>query len=154
MARRLVDVSYPFVHGMVTYPGLPGPEIANHLTRDAAEQAYGPGVRFQMDRISMIANTGTYLDSLFHRFDGGLDLAGLPLETLAALDGVLVRLSGLRTRTIGIAELVPYDVAGRAVRLHTGWDRHRGMPRPPASRFILPRPPSSSSAPSRSAPTR
>jgi len=126
--RRLVDVSHPISHGMVTYPGLPGPEIADHLTRDAAERAYGPGVRFQIGRISMIANTGTYLDSPFHRFDGGVDLAGLPLEKLAALDGVLVRLSGSRTRAIDVAELAPYDVAGRAVLLHTGWDRHWGTP--------------------------
>jgi arylformamidase len=127
-ARRLVDVSHRIVHGMVTYPGLPGPEIADHLTRDAAEQSYGPGVRFHIGRISMIANTGTYLDSPFHRFDGGVDLAGLPLEKLAALDGVLVRLSGSRTRSIDVAELVPYEVAGRAVLLHTGWDRHWGTP--------------------------
>ncbi|MEO7734471.1 MAG: cyclase family protein [Kofleriaceae bacterium] len=128
VARRLVDVSHPIAHGMVTYPGLPGPELTDHLTRDAAEQAYGPGVRFHIGRISMIANTGTYLDSPFHRFDGGVDLAGLPLEKLAALDGVVVRLSGSRTRAIGVAELVPYDVAGRAVLLHTGWDRHWGTP--------------------------
>jgi kynurenine formamidase len=128
VARRLVDLSHPIAHGMVTYPGLPGPEIADHLTRDAAEQAYGAGVRFHIGRISMIANTGTYLDSPFHRFDDGVDLAGLPLEKLAALDGVLVRLSGSRTRAIGVAELVPYEVAGRAVLLHTGWDRHWGTP--------------------------
>jgi kynurenine formamidase len=124
--RRLVDVSHRIAHGMITYPGLPGPEIVDHLTRDAAEHAYGPGVRFHIGRISMVANTGTYLDSPFHRFDGGVDLAGLPLERLAALDGVVVRLSGSRTRAIDVAELVPYEVAGRAVLLQTGWDRHWG----------------------------
>jgi len=126
--RRLVDVSHAIAHGMVTYPGLPGPEIVDHLARDASEQAYGPGVRFQIGRISMVANTGTYLDSPFHRFDGGVDLAGLPLARLAALDGVLVRLTGSRARAIGAAELAPYEVAGRAVLLHTGWDRHWGRP--------------------------
>ncbi len=127
-ARRLVDVSHRIAHGMITYPGLPGPEIADHLTRDAAEHAYGPGVRFHIGRISMVANTGTYLDSPFHRFDGGADLADLPLERLAALDGLVVRLSGSRTRAIDVGQLVPYDVAGRAVLLHTGWDRHWGTP--------------------------
>ena len=126
--RRLIDLSHPISHGMITYPGLPGPEIADHLSRAAAEQAYGPGVRFHIGRISMVANTGTYLDSPFHRFDDGADLATLPLTRVAALDGLLIRLSGSRTRGIGPAELAPYDVAGRAVLLHTGWDRHWGTP--------------------------
>jgi kynurenine formamidase len=128
LARRVVDLSHAIRHGMITYPGLPGPEIADHLTRDAAEHAYGPGVRFQIGRISMVANTGTYLDSPFHRFDGAADLAGLSVERLAALDGVLIRLTGARTRAIDVAALVPYDVTGRAVLLHTGWDRHWGTP--------------------------
>jgi arylformamidase len=124
--RRVIDVSHAIAAGMVTYPGLPGPEIVEHLSRDAAERSYGPGVRFQIGRISMVANTGTYVDSPFHRFDGGVDLARLPLDRLAALDGVVVRLTGSQTRSIGAAELAPYDVAGRAILLHTGWDRHWG----------------------------
>ena len=124
--RRVIDVSHAIAAGMVTYPGLPGPEIVEHLSRDAAERSYGPGVRFQIGRISMVANTGTYVDSPFHRFDGGVDLARLPLDRLAALDGVVVRLTGSQARAIGAAELAPYEVAGRAVLLHTGWDRHWG----------------------------
>jgi kynurenine formamidase len=85
-------------------------------------------VRFHIGRISMVANTGTYLDSPFHRFDGGADLARLPLERLAALDGVVVRLTGSRARAIGVAELLPYHVTGRAVLLHTDWDQHWGTP--------------------------
>jgi len=126
--RRVVDVSHTIAAGMVTYPGLPGPEIADHLSRDAAEQAYGPGVRFHIGRISMVANTGTYIDSPFHRFDDGADLARLPIERFAALDGVVVRLTGSQTRAITVAQLVPYAVAGRAVLLHTGWDQHWGTP--------------------------
>jgi arylformamidase len=126
--RRVVDVSHAIAHDMVTYPGLPGPEITEHLSREAAERAYGPGVRFHIGRISMVANTGTYIDSPFHRFDGGADLARLPIERFAALDGALIRLTGSRARAIGPAELAPYDVAGRAVLLHTGWDRHWDTP--------------------------
>ncbi|WP_394827068.1 cyclase family protein [Pendulispora albinea] len=124
--RRLVELSHPIAHGMITYPGLPAPEISDHLTRDACETSYGPGVRFQIGRISMVANTGTYVDSPFHRFDDGADLARLPLERLADLEGVVVRLAGSRRRGIEASELAPYDVAGRAVLLHTGWDRHWG----------------------------
>lgn len=70
---RVVDLSHPIRHAMTTYPGLPGPEITDHLTRERAEETYGPGVPFQIGRISMIGNTGTYLDSPYHRYDGGAD---------------------------------------------------------------------------------
>jgi arylformamidase len=126
--RQVIDVSHPITHGMLTYPGMPGPEIAEPRSREAAERALGPGVRFHIGRISMVANTGTYLDSPFHRFDDGADLAQLPIERFAALDGVLVRLTGSRSRAIGAAELAPYEVTGRAVLLHTGWDRHWATP--------------------------
>ncbi|HSR99000.1 MAG TPA: cyclase family protein [Kofleriaceae bacterium] len=126
--RRVIDVSHTIAHGLVTYPGLPAPEIVEHLSRDASERSYGPGVRFHIGRISMVANTGTYIDSPFHRFDDGVDLARLPIERFAALDGVLVPLTGARGRAIGPDELAPYEVAGRAVLLCTGWDRHWDTP--------------------------
>jgi len=125
--RRLVDLSHAIHDGMITYPGLPGPEITDHLTRDAAERAYGDGVRFHIGRISMVANTGTYVDSPFHRFDGGADLAELPLDRVADREGVLVRADPAR-RAIDVADLAGHDVAGRAVLVHTGWDRHFGTP--------------------------
>jgi len=85
--RRVIDVSHTIAHGLVTYPGLPAPEIVEHLSRDASERSYGPGVRFHIGRISMVANTGTYIDSPFHRFDDGADLARLPIERFAANPG-------------------------------------------------------------------
>ena len=127
-ARRVIDVSHAIAAGMITYPGMPGPEIAEHLSRDAAERAYGPGVRFHIGRISMVANTGTYIDSPFHRFDDGADLTGLPAARFAALDGLVVRLTGSQARAITPAQLAPYDVTGKAVLLQTGWDRHWGTP--------------------------
>jgi arylformamidase len=126
--RRIVELSHPIRHGMVTYPGLPGPEITDHLTRAAAEDAYGPGVTFHIGRISLVANTGTYLDSPFHRYAGGPDLADVPLEGLVDLDGVVVRVAGASGRAVEPAQLAPFDVAGRAVLIHTGWDRHWESP--------------------------
>jgi kynurenine formamidase len=120
---RLIELSHTIEHGMTTYPGLPGPELTEHLTREAAEVVFGPGVRFQIGRISMVANTGTYLDSPFHRFDDGADLAALALERLAALDGIVVNVTGSGRRAIDVADLAPHDVAGRAVLVHTGWER-------------------------------
>jgi arylformamidase len=123
-ARRLVELSHPIEQGMLTYPGLPGPKIGEFLTREESRERYAPGTEFSIGRISMVGNTGTYLDSPFHRYTDGLDLAGLPLERLADLDGLVVRLADSRQRAIERAALVAHEVAGRAVLLHTGWARH------------------------------
>jgi kynurenine formamidase len=126
--RRVVELSHPIRDGMVTYPGLPGPEITDHLTRAAAEEAYGPGVTFHIGRISMVANTGTYLDTPFHRYAGGADLRGTALDRMVDLDGVVVRVVGSAERAVDAPQLEPYDVGGRAVLVHTGGDRHWGTP--------------------------
>ena len=111
---------------MVTYPGLPAPEIRHHLERAASRGHYAPGVEFQIDVLTVCGNTGTYVDSPFHRYDGGTDLAGLPLERLADLPAVVVDVSGSASRGVGAHELRPYELAGRAVLIRTGFDRHWG----------------------------
>ena len=121
--RRLIELSHQIHHGMVTYPGLPGPKISDYLPREASPARYGPGTQFHIGRISMVANTGTYLDSPFHRFAGATDIAGLPLQRVADLDGVVVR-TGAGRRAIDRDALAAYDVGGRAVLVHTGWDRY------------------------------
>jgi kynurenine formamidase len=126
--RRLVELSHPIHHGLVTYPGLPAPEITDHLSREASVAKYAPGVTFQIGRISLVANTGTYLDSPWHRYANGVDLAGLPLESLVDLDGVLLRVTGTGRRAIDVLELAPLEVRGKAVLLHTGWDVHFATP--------------------------
>ncbi|WP_173081390.1 cyclase family protein [Phytohabitans rumicis] len=126
--RRLVELSHVITAGMTTYPGLPGPEITPHLTFADSRARYAPGTEFTIGRISMVGNTGTYLDSPYHRYAGGTDLAGLPLDAIADLPAVVVRLAGGTERGIGPKALAPYDVAGAAVLLHTGWDRHWGTP--------------------------
>ncbi len=127
-ARRLVELSHPIEHGMVTYPGLPGPEISDHLTREASRARYDAGTEFHIGRISMVANTGTYLDTPFHRLADGSDLAGVGLHSLADLEGLLVHVGVASGRAIDRDSLLPHDVRGRAVLLHTGWDRHWGTP--------------------------
>lgn len=121
---RLVDLSHVIEEGMTTYPGLPGPEFGEHLTREASRGVYAEGTEFTIGRISMVGNTGTYVDAPFHRYEGGVDLAGLPLESLADLPVVVVRRDGASERGVTAQELAAYDVAGKAVLLHTGWDRH------------------------------
>jgi kynurenine formamidase len=123
---RLVELSHVITAGMITYPGLPGPQITPHLTREASRAHYAPGVEFAIDRISMVGNTGTYLDSPYHRYAGGADLADLPLEAVADLPAVVVRGTDSGQRGIGPRALAGLDLAGAAVLLNTGWDRHWG----------------------------
>jgi kynurenine formamidase len=118
-------LSHVITAGMTTYPGLPGPEIGDHLSREASRDIYAAGTEFQIGRITMVANTGTYLDTPSHRYADGADLAGMPLSSMVDLDGLVVRVPDGVT-AIDRLLLAPYDVAGRAVLIHTGWDRHWG----------------------------
>lgn len=125
---RWVELSHVLVAGLTTYPGLPGPEITPHLTREASRAVYAPGTEFAIDRISMVGNTGTYLDSPFHRYPDGADLAGLPLERLVDLPAIVVRTAGGGVRGVDVPALENLEVAGHAVLLHTGGDRHWATP--------------------------
>jgi arylformamidase len=127
-AWRWVELSHVISAGMTTYPGLPGPEITPHLSREESRANYAAGTEFAIDRISMVGNTGTYLDSPFHRFEGGTDLAGLPLTSLVDLPTVVVRTTGASSRAVDVGALTAVDVTGRAVLLHTGGDQHWGTP--------------------------
>ncbi|HLT10741.1 MAG TPA: cyclase family protein [Micromonosporaceae bacterium] len=126
---RLVELNHVIEAGMTTYPGLPGPEITPFLTREESRSRYAPGVEFAIDRITMVGNTGTYVDSPYHRFAHGTDLAGIALESVADLPTVVVRVVGSTERGVEPQVLAPYDVTGAAVLLHTGWDRHWGTAR-------------------------
>ncbi len=126
--RTWVELSHVISDGMITYPGLPAPEVTAHLTREDSRSVYAPGTEFEIDRISMIGNTGTYLDSPYHRYEHGADLASLPLSSLADLPAVVIRATGNRSRAVDVEMLVAHQVAGTAVLLHTGGDRHWGTP--------------------------
>ena len=121
----LIDLSHVVTDGMVTYPGLPAPVIRDHLSREASVGRYAPGTEFQIGRIEMVANTGTYVDAPFHRYAGGTDLAGLDLAALADLPGLVVRAGG-SSPAIDHDMFATIDPRGRAVLIHTGWDRHWG----------------------------
>ena len=128
---RIIDLSHPIRGGLVTYPGLPAPVITPHLTREASRATYAPGTEFAMDVITMIGNTGTYLDSPFHRYADGADLAGLDLSTLVGLRAEVFHLTDAwepGRRGIRPEALADRDVRGAAVLLHTGWDEHFGGP--------------------------
>ena len=117
----LVDLSQDVEAGMITYPGLPGPVISDHLSRLDSRSHYEPGTEFLIGRIDMVGNTGTYLDTPFHRFEDGHDLAGLALEDVADLPGMCIAGPGPE---LGPEVIAGLDVTGRAVLFNTGWDRH------------------------------
>lgn len=126
-SRRLVDVSHTVHDGLLTYPGMPGPEISDWLSREASRARYAEGTEFQIGRITMVANTGTYVDAPSHRFDSAADLSQLDLARLADLEGVVVRHPvASEGRTVGAEAFLDVDVEGRAVLVHTDWDLHWG----------------------------
>ncbi|WP_166040888.1 cyclase family protein [Sphingosinicella sp. YJ22] len=120
---RFVDLSHSVADGTVTYKGLPAPSICDFWTREGSAQHYDDGSSFQIGRIDMVANTGTYLDAPFHRYADGDDLAKVAIERCAALDGLAVHAPGMAADA-GLFEAL--DVRGKAVLVHTGWSRHWG----------------------------
>jgi arylformamidase len=125
---RLVDLSHAIEHGMVTYPGIPGPVISDFLGREASRGHYAEGTTFHIARVRMVANTGTYLDAPFHRFAHGKDVAALPLERIADLPGLVIDATG-RGRALDIDVFAGRDLAGHAILVRTGWDTHWRTPR-------------------------
>lgn len=122
--NTVVDLSHTIEAGMVTYPGLPGPTLSDHLGREDSRGRYAEGTTFQIGRIEMVTNTGTYVDAPFHRFAEGADVAGLPLERLADLDGVVVEARGRPARGIGPEVFAGLELSQRAVLVCTGWSAH------------------------------
>ena len=123
----IVDLSHVLEDGTVTYPGLPAPVITDHLSREASRERYAPGYEFQIGHIDMVSNTGTYLDTPFHRYPDGHDLAGLDPARVVGVPGIVVDAGG--DQEIPAALLDGLDLAGHAVLFHTGWDRHWGTER-------------------------
>ena len=124
MQRKLVDVSHTVEHGMITYKGLPAPIICDYMSREQSHSHYAPGTEFQIGKIEMVANTGTYVDSPFHRFADGKDLSELPLASLADLDGVVVRAMHLPGRALTRETFKGLNLKDKAVLVHTGWSEH------------------------------
>lgn len=121
---NLIDVSHTVEDGLITYKGLPAPIICDYLSREASRARYAEGTEFQIGKIEMVANTGTYIDSPFHRYAHGCDLSELALESLADLDCVVIHTTERRDRAI---DRLPIEIAtlkGKALLVHTGWDAH------------------------------
>src|SRR4051794_14178845 len=122
--KRIVDLSHVIEHGMTTYKGLPGPHICDFWEREGTAANYDDGSTFQIGRIDMVANTGTYVDSPFHRYADGADLAELKLQSLADVPGIVVRRPWENSLALEPQHLEGRDVSGKAELVHTGRDRH------------------------------
>jgi kynurenine formamidase len=120
--HRYIDLSHVIEDGMITYKGLPGPVISDHLNRDASAAHYTEGTTFQIGKIEMVANTGTYIDAPFHRYPEAADLSDFELAAIANLDGLVLR-ADPQVRAIHQDLFKSHDLSGKAVLIHTGWDQ-------------------------------
>ena len=120
----LIDLSHTIEHGLVTYKGLPAPIICDYLSRENSKQFYEEGTQFQIGKIEMVTNTGTYIDCPFHRFENGKDLSEIGLECFTDLEAIVIRVPFTETLAITENHLQNYEIRNRAVLIHTGWDRY------------------------------
>lgn len=121
---KRIDLSHVIVDGMVTYKGLPAPLVCDHLSHIASREHYDEGTEFQIGKIEMVANTGTYLDTPYHRFKDGHDLETLTLEHMSNLPALVVRLRGHADHAIDWMSFAASDITGKAVLVETGWSDH------------------------------
>jgi arylformamidase len=123
----LIDLSHIVAHGLITYKGLPAPIICDYLSREASRKHYAPGTEFQIGKIEMVANTGTYLDSPFHRYADGKDLSQLDLKKLANLPAI--KIVAQNKQAIDASYFGSHqNLAGQAVLIETGWSKHWNTP--------------------------
>ena len=126
---RFVDLSHTIEHGLVTYKGLPAPIVCDYLSREASRAKYAPGTEFQIGKIEMVTNTGTYLDCPFHRYADGKDLSEIAIAAMTDLDAIVVRAPHTPAQAIGPEAFRDKEIRGRAVLVHTGWDAYWNTPR-------------------------
>jgi len=122
--NNIVDLSHPIKNGLITYKGLPAPVICDYLSREASRQFYEEGTEFQIGKIEMVANTGTYIDCPFHRFSHGEDLSQVEIERFVDLPALVVRVPYKDTLAVTVEHLTGLALNGKAVLIDTGWDEH------------------------------
>lgn len=123
MENQFIDLSHTIEEGLITYKGLPAPVVCDFLSREEAREFYDDDSEFQIDKIEMVANTGTYVDCPFHRFKDGKDLSQVGLERFAELDGIVIRAPHTESLEIGLKHFEGQDIEGKAVLVHTSWDK-------------------------------
>ncbi len=138
MQLMLIDLSHIISEGMATYPGIPGPELSDFLSRDSSAERFG-SIRMHIGKICMVANTGTYVDVPFHFYEDGQHLGEVGIDRVADLPGLYLDATARNSREIGLELFDGLEVTGHAVLVHTGWDQHFGTDRYPVDAPFLPR---------------
>ena len=121
--RKHIDLSHTIDNGIITYKGLPAPIICDYLSREESRKFYEEGTEFQIGKIEMVSNTGTYVDCPFHRFENGKDLSEVELSRFVDLDAIVIRIPYTETIEITPEHLKGYAIENKAVLIHTGWDK-------------------------------
>ncbi len=121
---NFIDLSHKIEDGLITYKGLPAPIICDYLSRDDSREFYEKGTEFQIDKIELVGNTGTYIDSPFHRYANGKDLSEMHINQFVDLDGIVIRIDCEKTQAIHADYFRNREIRGRAVLVHTGWDKY------------------------------
>jgi arylformamidase len=134
----LLDLSHTITEGMPTYPGIPGPELSDFLSRETSAERFG-SIRMHIGKVCMVANTGTYVDVPFHFYEDGEHLAEVGIERLADLPALYFDATQRKSRAVAVATFENVDLANRAVLVHTGWDQHFGTEHYPVDAPFLPR---------------
>ncbi|WP_408009991.1 cyclase family protein [Pseudalkalibacillus sp. A8] len=121
--KTYIDLSHTIEDGLITYKGLPAPIICDYLSREESRKHYEIGTEFQIGKIEMVSNTGTYVDVPFHRYSDGKDLSETTIDKMAGLEGIIVHVDGNK-KEIDEELFYDLDIEGKAVLIHTGWDKH------------------------------
>lgn len=124
MNNKYIDLSHVIEDGLITYKGLPAPIICDYLSREDSKQFYEKGTEFQIGKIEMVTNTGTYIDCPFHRYENGKDMSEIGLECFADLEAIVIRVPHTKTKEITEEHLRTYEIRNRAVLIDTGWDEY------------------------------
>lgn len=127
--KKYIDLSHTIENGMITYEGLPGPVISEFLSRKRSRERYEQGTEFHIALIEMVSNTGTYMDTPFHRYEGGRDLADLELEQLVDIEAITVKADDPKHIAIDKSFFTNLDLTGKAVLVYTAFDRYWGTDR-------------------------
>ena len=121
--NKLIDLSHTITDGLITYKGLPAPIVCDYLSREASKEVYAGGTTFHIGKIEMVANSGTYIDAPFHRFEEGKDIAELDLSSVAGIPAIKIIIPK-NVREIGTRFFEDVDILGKAIIIETGWCQH------------------------------
>lgn len=120
---KLIDLSHTIDENTITYKGLPAPIICDYISREASKQHYAKGTSFQIGKVDMVVNSGTYIDAPFHRFAEGKDIASIDIDQVADITAIKILIPDSEQK-IGKHYFEGKDLTGKAVIIQTNWSRH------------------------------